>query len=393
MPVTTHPRCWARHRQVIDPAHAQDLWPQRPAARFAQIEAAFLNRYGEIGRAFYVGLGTKTERLEQQLHTILRLETTATPEQIRVALAQATAATTFDAAAAYSLYRRAPPRGRRACRVPPASTSTCRRGTCTRTMRSRGRREMPGKELSYLLRRLQLSVVEATLPAFYTQAKVENWSYEQFLQGALETAATTREERGLERRVRQAGFPSTTKTLGSYDFTAQPDLKKAVVLHLATMEFVRNKEVAILLGPTGAGKSHLSIALGLKACQAGFSVRFTTALDVITTLTHAHREHHLEATLRQYTYPALLICDELGYIPFDPDAAALFFQLISRRYETASMIVSSNLPFSSWRDVFGNATAASAIIDRLVHHAEILVLKGSSYRLRGKEQVLSRDRT
>ena len=143
---------------------------------------------------------------------------------------------------------------------------------------------------------------------------------------------------------------------------------------------------------TGTGKTHLSIALGLKACQAGFSVRFTTAVELVTTLTQAHRQHTLAAALRQYTRPALLICDELGYIPFDPDAAALFFQLVSRRYETASMIVSSNLPFSSWGEVFGNATAASAIIDRLVHHSEILVLKGASYRLRGKEQVVGREK-
>ncbi len=248
------------------------------------------------------------------------------------------------------------------------------------------------KELSYLLRRLQLGTVEATLPALYEHAKAENWGYDQFLHAALETAATTRAERALERRIRDAGFPSTTKTLDSYDFTAQPGLKKAVILQLATMDFVRNHAVAIFLGPTGTGKSHLSIALGLKACQAGFTVRFTTAAELIATLTEAHRQHRLDAALRQYTKPALLICDELGYIPFDADGAALFFQLVSRRYETASMIVSSNLPFSSWGDTFGNATAASAIIDRLVHHAEIVVLKGHSYRLRGKEQVMNRER-
>ncbi len=251
---------------------------------------------------------------------------------------------------------------------------------------------MEAKDLSYLLRRLQLGAVDAALPALYEHAKAENWGYDQFLHAALEIAATTRAERALERRIRDAGFPSTTKTLDSYDFTAQPGLKKGVILQLATMEFVRKQEAAILLGPTGTGKSHLSIALGLRACQAGFTVRFTTAADLIATLTQAHREHRLDAALRQYTKPPLLICDELGYIPFDADGAALFFQLVSRRYEKASMIVSSNLPFSSWGDTFGNATAASAIIDRLVHHAEIIVLKGTSYRLRGKEQVVSRDK-
>jgi DNA replication protein DnaC len=246
---------------------------------------------------------------------------------------------------------------------------------------------MPAKDLSYLLRRLQLGPVDATLPALYEHAKAENWDYEHFLYAALEPAATTRAERALERRIREAGFPSTTKTLDSYDFAAQPGLKKAVILQLATMEFVRQRGVAIFLGPAGTGKTHLSIALGLKACQAGFTVRFTTAADLIATLTQAHREHRLETALRLYTKPALLICDELGYLPFDADGAALFYQLVSRRYEKASMIVSSNLPFSGWGETFGNATAATAIIDRLVHHAEIVVLKGHSYRLRGKELV------
>ena len=150
---------------------------------------------------------------------------------------------------------------------------------------------MPAKELSYLLRRLQLDPVEAALPSLYEHAKAENWDYEQFLYAALETAATTRTERALERRIRAAGFPSTTKTVDSYDFAAQPGLKKAVILQLATMEFVRQRGAAILLGPTGTGKTHLSIGLGLKACQAGFTVRFTTAADVIATLTQAHRQH------------------------------------------------------------------------------------------------------
>src|SRR5438128_962325 len=136
---------------------------------------------------------------------------------------------------------------------------------------------MTAKDLSYILRRLQLGTVEAGLPTLYELAKTENWDYEQFLYAALETAATTRAERALERRIRDAGFPSTTKTLDSYDFAAQPGLKKAAILQLATMEFVRQRGAAIFLGPTGTGKTHLSIGLGLKACQAGFTVRFTTA--------------------------------------------------------------------------------------------------------------------
>ena len=118
-----------------------------------------------------------------------------------------------------------------------------------------------------------------------------------FSTAALETAATTRAERALERRIRGAGFPSTTKTLDSYDFAAQPGLKKAAILQLATMEFVRQRGAAIFLGPTGTGKTHLSIGLGLKACQAGFTVRFTTAADLIATLTQAHRQHRLDAAL------------------------------------------------------------------------------------------------
>jgi DNA replication protein DnaC len=220
---------------------------------------------------------------------------------------------------------------------------------------------MAGTEVSYLLRRLQLGIVETELSTLYEQAKMETWDYEQFLAATLEIAATTRAHRALERRIRAAGFPSTTKTLDSYDFAAQPGLKKATILQLATMEFVRQRGVAIFLGPAGTGKTHLSIGLGLKACQAGFTVRFTTAADLIATLTEAHRHHRLDAALRLYAKPALLICDELGYIPFDADGAALFFQLISRRYEKGSMIVSSNAPFSSWGETFGKPSASSCL--------------------------------
>ena len=158
-----------------------------------------------------------------------------------------------------------------------------------------------------------------------------------------------------------------------------------MIAHLGTLDFVAARDNVVFLGPPGTGKTHLATGLGIRACQAGHRVAFATAAEWVARLADAHAPRPLHDELRRLGRYPLLIIDEVGYIPFDAEAANLFFQLISARYERASVIVTSNKPFGRWGEVFGDATVAAAMIDRLVHHAEVVNLKGDSYRLKDRD--------
>jgi DNA replication protein DnaC len=240
-----------------------------------------------------------------------------------------------------------------------------------------------GAELAFLTRALKAPTLRQSVARLAERARAEGWTHEEFLAACLQREVAARESHGGEGRIRAARFPAR-KSLEEFDFDHARGIKREVVAHLGTLDFVTARENVVFLGPPGTGKTHLAIGLGIRACQAGHRVQFATASQWVARLAEAHTAGRLQPELvRLGRYP-LLVIDEVGYIPFEPEAANLFFQLVSARYERASLIVTSNKPFGRWGEVFGDDVVAAAMIDRLVHHAEVVALKGDSYRLKDR---------
>jgi len=241
-------------------------------------------------------------------------------------------------------------------------------------------------ELEILLSKLKMDHLEAQLDAVCEQAAQRELDYKTFLSQALETEWQGRYRRGIEAKLRQARFP-WIKTLEQFDFDFQPSLDRKQVRELAGLSFVERAHNVIVLGPPGVGKTHLAISLGVKAVEAGYSVLFLTLEALMTRLTKALNENRLERSLQQLTYPKVLIVDEIGYLPLSRLEASLFFRLVARRYERASLVITSNKSFLDWGETFNDPILATAILDRLLHYSTTLNIKGESYRLKEKRRA------
>lgn len=215
-------------------------------------------------------------------------------------------------------------------------------------------------------------------------AAKQRLSHAEFLRRIVEAEAQDRQQHALQRRIKTARFP-VKKTLDQFQWDWPRQINEAQVRHLFELRFVEERTNAIFCGGVGLGKTHLASALGYAACQAGHPVLFTTAVDAINTLVAAQAAHRLQSELKRYIAPALLILDEVGYLPLDKAGADLLFQIISQRYERGSTIVTTNKAYKHWPAIFHNdAGITSAILDRLLHRAQTVVVEGKSYRMKDR---------
>jgi DNA replication protein DnaC len=234
--------------------------------------------------------------------------------------------------------------------------------------------------LNYRLKSLRLPTVLREYDKLAKQAAAEGLDHVQFLARLIELEMIDRERRMIERRIKAAKFPAV-KSIDSFDFKAIPALNKMQVLELARCEWVERRENVIALGPSGTGKTHIALGLGLAACQKGLSVGFVTAAALVHELMEARDERRLLRLQKQMVSHKLLIIDELGFVPLSKTGAELLFELISQRYERGATLITSNLPFDEWTETFGSERLTGALLDRLTHHVNILEMNGESYRL------------
>ena len=230
-------------------------------------------------------------------------------------------------------------------------------------------------------RRLHLGNLEENLDALMQRAEATTMGYLEFLDLVLEDETGVREGRRFRNALKLSGLPHH-KTLDEFDFAFQPDLDQRKVKDLATLSFVEARSNVALLGPPGVGKTMLAVGLAVAACQAGFSIYFTTLDDLVRNLKEAEATGRFAKKLQTYLKPSVLVVDEVGYLPLGRPEANMVFQLVTRRYERGSIVVTSNKAFGEWGQVFGDDVLASAILDRLLHHCDVLSINGPSYRLK-----------
>ena len=231
---------------------------------------------------------------------------------------------------------------------------------------------------------LKLVFVREHYEPLAREAAEAHWGHVDYLASLMEGEALERRQRSIQRRIRQARFP-VVKTLEPFQWTWPRKINRLQVQNLFRLRFIEDKSNVIFLGGVGLGKTHLATALGYAACQKGHSVLFATAVDLINTLAAAQRAGRLKPALGRYLRPAVLVLDELGYLPIDKTGADLLFQIISQRYERGSIVMTSNRVFKKWPEIFNNdSTLTSALLDRLLHHAETVLIEGKSYRMKDR---------
>ncbi len=241
--------------------------------------------------------------------------------------------------------------------------------------------ETPQVLLGHHLKKLKLPTFLKEYDKVARQCAADGVDHVRYLMRLSELELIDRERRLIERRIKAARFP-TVKSLDSFDFKGIPSLNKSLVLELARCAYIERRENVIALGPSGTGKTHIALGLGLAACQQGLSVGFTTAAALVHELMEARDEKRLLRLQRQLARYNLLIVDELGFVPLSKTGAELLFEIFSQRYERGATFVTSNLPFDEWTEVFGSERLTGALLDRLTHHVHILEMNGDSYRLK-----------
>lgn len=237
------------------------------------------------------------------------------------------------------------------------------------------------------LKSLRLSAMAEMLDSYAKQAAGANMSYLDFLAGLVTEEVNFKQRRGVENRIKSAKFP-ILKRLSNFEYAFQPSISQKKVETLASLRFIDHQENVLLLGPPGVGKTHLAIGLGVLACEAGYRVLFTTLNEMVSALMASIADNSLASKLRSFVQPALLIIDEVGYLPVSTEGAHSLFQVIAKRYETGSIILTSDKSFADWGAVLGDGVLASAILDRLLHHSTIFNIRGKSFRLREKQRAI-----
>ena len=240
------------------------------------------------------------------------------------------------------------------------------------------------------LKSLRLPAMAEMLDSYAKQAASSSMSYVDFLGGLVSEEVILKEQRSVQKRIKSARFP-VLKSLDDFDYAFQPSVDRKKLGELSNLRFIDNKENILFLGPSGVGKTHLATGLGIRACESGYKVLFTTLNDMVSVLMASMADNSFPSKLRQYVQPPLLIVDEVGYLPVSKDGANFLFQVVAKRYETGSIILTSNKSFADWGEVLGDSVIAAAILDRLLHHSTVFSVRGDSYRLREKKKLMRKE--